>query len=62
MRLEPKILNKWWKLEFADFVKALGVNLSLQQKDELLSLFEKYKKECQDLDSLIDKTNDEINR
>ncbi len=55
-------LNKWWTLDFADFVKVLKVKLSLQQKDELLQLFEKYKKECAELDTQIQKTDQEIDQ
>lgn len=58
----PTKLNKWWTLDFADFVKALKVKISLQQKDELLQLFEKYRKECADLDAQIQKTDHEIDQ
>lgn len=55
-------LNKWWTLDFSNFVKALKVNLTLAQKDELLQLFEKYRKECADLDAQIQKTDAEIDQ
>ncbi len=58
----PNKLNRWWTLDFTDFVKALKVKLSLQQKDELLQLFEKYRKECADLDAQIQKTDHEIDQ
>lgn len=58
----PTKLSKWWTLDFTDFVSVLKLQLSLQQKDKLLSLFEKYKKECEVLDNLTNKTDDEINR
>lgn len=58
----PTKLNRWWMLDFTDFVKALKVKLSLQQKDELLQLFEKYRAECADLDAQIQKTDHEIDQ
>ncbi|MDZ7786184.1 MAG: TaqI-like C-terminal specificity domain-containing protein [Candidatus Saccharibacteria bacterium] len=58
----PAKLNRWWTLDFADFANALKVKLSLQQKDELLQLFEKYRTECAELDAQIQKTNNEIDQ
>lgn len=55
-------LKKWWTLDFSDFVKALKVNLSLAQKDELLQLFEKYRTELAELDNQIQKTDQEIDQ
>lgn len=55
-------LNKWWTLNFSDFAKALKVNLSLAQKDELLGLFDKYQTELVALDTQIQKTEQEINQ
>jgi type I restriction-modification system DNA methylase subunit len=57
----PRKLEKWWVLEFADFVGALKLKLSLQQKDELLQLFEKYRIDAQRLDTEIQNTDQEIN-
>jgi hypothetical protein len=48
-------IDMWWSYEFSDLVKALKLNLSLQQKDELLQLFRKYEKECKELDAQIQK-------
>lgn len=56
-----KLPDEWWLLDFSDFVKTLKVKLSLQQKDELLKLFEKYLTECAELYSQIQKTDNEIN-
>lgn len=53
-------LNKWWTLDFSDFVKALKVNLTLTQKDELLQLFDKYRIELAELDNQIQKTDQQI--
>lgn len=55
-------LNKWWTLDFADFVKALKVKLTLSQKDELLGLFEKYRTELSRLDTEIQRTEAEIDQ
>lgn len=57
-----KLPDKWWTLDFTDFVKALKVKLSLQQKDELLQLFEKYRTECANLDDQIQETDHEIDQ
>lgn len=57
----PSKLNKWWTLDFTNFVSALKLQVSLQQKDELLSLFEKYQPACQVLDEQIKRIDDEIN-
>ena len=58
----PTKLNKWWLLDFADFVSSLILKLSLQQKDELLSLIEKYRTECSELDFQIQQTDHEIDQ
>jgi glutaredoxin 2 len=55
-------LKKWFTLDFEDFVTALRVKLSLQQKDELLGLFEKYRTECAKLSSQIRQTDHEIDQ
>ena len=53
-------LNKWWGLNFTDFVSVLKVKLSLSQKDELIQLFEKYRADLQQIDAKIQKTSQEI--
>lgn len=58
----PTKINKWWVLDFFDFAKALKLNLSLAQKDDLLQLFEKYRIELQQLDAQIQKTDQEIDQ
>jgi len=55
-------LDRWWMLDFTDFVKALKVNLLLSQKDELLQLFNKYRTELQSVDHEIQKTDLGINQ
>lgn len=58
----PTRLRKWWTSDFVDFVSSLKLKLSLQQKDELLSLFEKYRTECSKLDVKIIQTDHEIDQ
>ncbi|CAN5667095.1 TaqI-like C-terminal specificity domain-containing protein [soil metagenome] len=55
-------LNKWWNLGFTEFTKAVNTKLSLQQKDELIQLYEKYRKECADLEEKISRTEHEIDQ
>lgn len=55
-------LKKWWRLDFAEFIKALKVSLTLAQRDELLQLFEKYCTDLLTLDDEAQKLEDEINR
>lgn len=57
----PTKLNKWWNTDFDSFIKYLKLKLSLQQKDELISLFDKYKNECTGLSSSIENYESEIN-
>lgn len=58
----PKKVDKWWTLDFVTFIKGLNVKLPLNQKDELFRLFEKYQRECVELDKLVQKTDYEINQ
>ena len=58
----PSKLNKWWLLDFTGFVSAFKVKLSLQQKDELLGLFDKYRKELTTLDVEIKQNDQKINQ
>lgn len=39
-------LKTWWRLDFADFVKAARLRLTLQQKDELFTYFKAVAAEC----------------
>lgn len=54
-------LNRWWKLDFTDFTKYLKSNLSLAQKDELLTLFDQYKSELVAIDNKITIIENDIN-
>jgi len=58
----PAKLKKWWALDFNDFIAYLKIKLSLQQKDELLSLFEKYRTECSNLNNQIEQTDRDIDQ
>lgn len=58
----PTKLNRWWLLDFTDFVKALKIKLSLAQKDDLLQLFDKYRSDLLSIDAEIAKTDHEINQ
>lgn len=54
-------LSKWWTLDFTQFSKALGVKkLPLAQKDDLLTLYDKYRAELIDLSDKIKKADDQI--
>lgn len=55
----PTKLNRWWTLDFSDFISTLKAKSSLAQRDDLLQLFEKYKKDCSKLDVSIQKTDRE---
>lgn len=55
-------LNRWWVLDFTDFVSSFKQKMSLQQKDELLNLFGRYRTECLNLDNEIKKTDHEIDQ
>ncbi len=58
----PTKLSHWWKFNFDDFVSQLRLKLSLQQKDELLGLYDKYHVECIKLDNQIHQTNQDIDQ
>lgn len=58
----PAKLSKWWKIEFDDFIKALKVNLSLTQKDDLWHVFDKYRADLQVIDNKIQSNEFEINQ
>lgn len=50
LRTWPRSLSAWWNLSFDDFTRNLKRRLSLTQKDELLTIFEKY---CEDAHKLV---------
>ena len=55
-------VEKWWTLEFSDFVSSLKLSLSLQQKDELYQLFEKYRNEIAPLDNELQSLEEKVNQ
>ena len=54
------IKSDWWNQDFQDFVQTLKIKPTLQQKDELLMLFEKYKSECLELNDVVSRSEIEI--
>ena len=58
----PTKLSWWWTLDYTEFVKALKVKLSLQEKDELLQLFNKYHSELSIIDIKTQETNLKIDQ
>ena len=58
-------LERFYELSYNEFLSELGKNnikLSLKQQDEWQDYFETYKKELSDLKSVLDKTDDELDR
>lgn len=54
-------LESFWELDFADFLKALGIkSLSLDKKEELMGWFGKKKEELASLQATIGQTDREI--
>lgn len=47
----PTKLNSWWRLDFT--VVSHTLKLTLQQKDEVLPIFNKYKRLCSEVDTSI---------
>ncbi len=58
----PTKLLQWWSLDYIEFTNLLKVNLTLQQKDELLQLFDKYRSELQSIDKEIQQTDKMIDQ
>lgn len=55
-------LIKWWRYGYKHLVKQLETRLSIEQADELLGIYEKYRKPCLELENNIDKIDYEINQ
>ena len=53
-------LEKWWELDFAEFLKETKIKVSLAEQEELLTYFETRKKEITEIDTQIRKTDAEI--
>ncbi len=58
----PSKHDEWWKHDFAKFTKSMKVKASLQQKDELFQLFDKYSKVLIELDDKLKKLCKEIDQ
>ncbi|MCP3811345.1 BREX-1 system adenine-specific DNA-methyltransferase PglX [Mycobacteriaceae bacterium Msp059] len=56
----PQRLTQLWDLDFAGFVRAAKLKLSLTQKDELLTFWSGYHATCSDLASRLMETDDQI--
>lgn len=57
----PKSLRYWWLLDFPSFSRALGVELSLFEREDLMNTYDKYVGEATALWSQILECNDEAN-
>jgi hypothetical protein len=53
-------LEKWWELDFAEFVRELKVNIGLEEQEELMTYFDKRKAEVYDIVAKIETTDNEI--
>jgi type I restriction-modification system DNA methylase subunit len=53
-------LEKWWELDFAEFLKETKISISLTEQEELMSYFETRHSEVRAIDSEIRKTDVEI--
>ncbi len=53
-------LEKWWELDFADFVRELKVKIWLEAQEEIMSYFEKRASEVREIASRIEATDKEI--
>lgn len=53
-------LEKWWELDFAEFLKETKIKVSLAEQEELLTYFETRKKEITEIDAQIRKTDVDI--
>lgn len=49
-------MKQWWSLDFAKFTKALGVALSMTQKNELVEIYDSYVVKGQALSRALEET------
>jgi len=56
----PQKLDKFYELDFDEFVKQLKVKLNIEKKSELMEFLEKNKKEVKYIAEMIEKTDREI--
>ncbi len=53
-------LEKWWELDFAEFLKETKIGISLSEQEELMQYFETRRAEVRAIDAEIRKTDAEI--
>lgn len=53
-------LEKWWELDFAEFMKELKAKISLEEQEELIGYFSKRKSEITEIVKQINTTDEEI--
>lgn len=53
-------LEKWWELDFAEFLNETKISISLAEQEELMSYFETRRAEVRAIDAEIRKTDNEI--
>jgi hypothetical protein len=53
-------LEKWWELDFAEFLKETKISISLAEQEELMQYFETRRAEVRGIDAEIRKTDAEI--
>lgn len=58
----PTKLNKWWELNYENFVKALKVKIELNKQSQLVEYFEAQKDACKALQSQINTVDEKINK
>lgn len=58
----PRSLSNWWNIDFSGFAAALKLDLDLSKKDQLLELFQKYKKENLKIVNEIQEIDGNINQ
>lgn len=57
-----KKMEKWWSLDFVDFVKTLKLKLSITRKDQLLTFYEEYRPKLMEHDVALMKIEDNVNK
>ena len=53
-------LEKWWELDFAEFLKETKISIPLAEQEELMQYFETRRAEVRTIDAEIRKTDTEI--
>jgi len=58
----PTRIGSWWTKSFEEFIANLSTYIDLPKRDELLTIFEKYRQECSSTEEKIVKTEEQINQ